>query len=433
MSDDIRSLIDNTPFVDTHEHLWEESHRIASLDQPNEWHIAPADFSIFFNQYSLHDLESAGMSSASLSRFNSHEVEPEEKWQLVEPYYAATRHTGYLQCTRESLRMLLGEHDFEASNVNEISRMVRDLIKPGYYHHILKDVSNIEYAQVNSLERTPFMETEYPELLTQDLSFLHFSNSIDLGLGRLADIEVNSLEAWHQVIDWCFATYGPRAIAVKNQGAYMRRLDYAPVPAKDAAPVFERFIKDASSLSDTDHKLIQDHLFHYCIAKATEYKLPVKLHTGYYAGVRNMPLARLQNNASDLCPILQQYPDTPFILMHIDYPYQDEAIALAKHFPNVYIDMCWAWIINPSASKRFLKEYLVAAPANKIFTFGGDFMPVEQVPGHAFVARKGIAEALNELITEDWIPASEVDSLVERLMRGNAHALFDYEGVLSRW
>ena len=46
---------------------------------------------------------------------------------------------------------------------------------------------------------------------------------------------------------------------------------------------------------------------------------------------------RLRRNASDLCPVIQAHPNVKFILMHIGYPYQDEYIALAKHYPNVYI------------------------------------------------------------------------------------------------
>ena len=40
-------------------------------------------------------------------------------------------------------------------------------------------------------------------------------------------------------------------------------------------------------LEAAEFKAFQDHLSHYCIDKATEYNLPVKLHTGYYGG---MPL-----------------------------------------------------------------------------------------------------------------------------------------------
>ena len=61
--------------------------------------------------------------------------------------------------------------------------------------------------------------------------------------------------------------------------------------------------------------------------------------------------------------------------MHICYPYYyEELIAVDKQCTNAYVDMCWAWIITPLAAKDFLKKYLVTAPANKIFTFGGDFL-----------------------------------------------------------
>jgi len=82
---------------------------------------------------------------------------------------------------------------------------------------------------------------------------------------------------------------------------------------------------------------------------------------------------------------------------------------------------------------RFVKEFLMAAPANKLLTFGGDYMPVELVPGHARLARRGLAQALAELVEEGWLTSGEVPDLVERLMRGNARELFDYEGKLANW
>jgi predicted TIM-barrel fold metal-dependent hydrolase len=234
------------------------------------------------------------------------------------------------------------------------------------------------------------------------------------------------------VIDWCFATFGPRAIAMKNQAAYIRRLNYENVSAEDAAPLFERLVK-GQPLAPQEEKAIQDHLFHYCAGKAAEYHLPVKLHTGYYARWHTMPLERLRRNAGDLCPVFLAHLDAKFVVMHIDYPYQDEAIAMAKHFANVYVDMCWAWIINPVACVRFLKEFLMAAPACKLFTFGGDYLPVELVPGHAAIARQGIAQAIAELVEEDWMTEEETPALIDRIMRGNAHEIYAYERALKNW
>jgi hypothetical protein len=73
-------------------------------------------------------------------------------------------------------------------------------------------------------------------------------------------------------------------------------------------------------------------------------------------------------------------------------------IALEKQYRNAYIDLCWAWMINPAASVRFLKGSLVTAPVNQAFTFGGDDESVETVYGHSEVARQGIAQAFSELV-----------------------------------
>jgi hypothetical protein len=89
------------------------------------------------------------------------------------------------------------------------------------------------------------------------------------------------------------------------------------------------------------------------------------------------------------------------------------------------MDMCWSWIINPLAAKDFLKKYLVTAPANKIFTFGGDYIPVELVPGHAAIARQGITQALSELVAENWMTLKEALSLTDVIMYQNAGNLYN--------
>ncbi len=87
--------------------------------------------------------------------------------------------------------------------------------------------------------------------------------------------------------------------------------------------------------------------------------------------------------------------------------------------------MCWSWIINPIAAKDFLKKYLVTAPANKILTFGGDYIPVEPVLGHAVVARRGIALALSELVEEGWLSLDRADELADMIMHKNARTIFN--------
>jgi len=434
---DIRNLVDRTPLVDTHEHLFEESTRVAALIKGAVERSWAPDFGLLFAHYADADLIVAGMPPKDKDRLFSFDVDVRDKWKLFAPWYERSKHTGYVQCVRESVRALYDVDDLNEATYQRISDKVRSRVAPGYYKPILKEIANIEHTQVNTLEGGIFQETEYPELLCQDLSFVAMATGINrnavLKLCEEAHRSVADLTGWHGVIDWCFEHYGRRAIALKSQSAYGRRLDYENVSAEDAAPIFELMMQDEKSVTPEQLKALQDHLFHYVVEKSIEYKLPIKLHTGYFAGYGGMPLERVRANLSDLCPVLKQHPSAQFVLMHIAYPYQDEAIAIAKHYPNVYIDLCWAWIINPAASVRFTKEFLTAVPHNKLLTFGGDYIVVELVPGHAQIARKGIAQAVSELVEEDWLSDREAPDLIDRIMRGNANELFPYERALRAW
>lgn len=424
MDERISGIVAATRLIDTHEHLVEESDRLAGTADAS---LLPADdWSAVFHQYLSDDLDSAGMPADALRRFYAPGPGPAEKFRLVEPWWAKVRLTGYGQAVRETLRGLYGEDDLTAESAPRIAEKYRDLVKPGFYRMVLRERANIEACHVNSLQRI-FMETGLPDLLPQDLSFYEFARA---GAHDIAQVEaetgrrIATLDDWLGAIDEYFARYGARAVAVKNQSAYGRRLDYDAVPRERAAAAFNGMHNSWHLKGPEDVKTAQDFLFRYCIGKAAEHGLPVKLHTGYYAGRNPMPLSRLSKNASDLCQLLKDFPDTPFVLMHIGYPYQDEYVALAKHYRNAYIDMCWAWIINPAASVRFLKEFLVAAPANKLFAFGGDYIAVENVYGHSVLARRGIAQALSELVAEGWIGREDAGPLAERIMHGNARGLF---------
>jgi hypothetical protein len=58
-------------------------------------------------------------------------------------------------------------------------------------------------------------------------------------------------------------------------------------------------------------------------------------------------------------------------------------------------------------------------------------MPVELVPGHARIARMGIARALADLEETGELAPRDTPALLARIMHGNADELFDRERALS--
>ncbi|UCG58588.1 MAG: amidohydrolase family protein [Phycisphaerales bacterium] len=412
-----------TPFVDTHEHLIEERDRLAGTSHPR---VQSDDWSILFSHYLNSDLITSGMPQESHNKFFSPETDPAKKWSLIEPYWPAVKNTGYAQAVSIALSRLYDVDELSAATVGKVQAGYEKVRRSGFYKHILCDLANIESCQVNCLSRA-FGESDMPTLLMQDLSIVGmFAGPALDQFGKPTGIKVSSLSDWYRVIDWWFDKYGKYAVAVKSQNAYGRDIDYDQVPAETVEGTFKRRLAN-ERLGSRQRKAIEDHLFWYAVRKATEYNLPVKLHTGYYAGQNSMPLARLINNPGSATQLCRKAPETRFVFMHICYPYYEEMISIAKQYTNAYLDMCWAWIINPIAAKDFLKKYLVTAPANKILTFGGDYIPVEPVLGHALIARRGIALALSELVEEGWLSLADALDLVDPIMRGNARKIFDLE------
>jgi len=410
-----------TPFIDTHEHLLEEKQRFQGTSHPR---IKSDDWTLLFSHYLNSDLTTSGMPAAQMNRFFSPKIDPIDKWKILAPYWPAVKHTGYGQAVHRTIQELYEVEELSAQTVRKVQAGYDKTRKPGFYQSILCDRANIESCQVNCLSR-PFMESDMPTLLMQDLSILGMINGPDFKhYVPPTGIEVKNLTDWHKVIDWWFAKYATYAVAVKSQQAYSRDIDYEKVPPEKVESIFTKKL-EGKGLTAPQRKALEDHLFWYAVDKATQHNLPVKLHTGYYAGHDGMPLGRLINNPGSATDLCRRSPQSRFVFMHICYPYYEELISVAKHYTNAYIDMCWSWIINPLAAKDFLKKYLVTAPANKILTFGGDYIPVEPVLGHAIIARMGIAQALSELVEEGWLSQSDALELTDTIMHGNARLIFN--------
>lgn len=86
------------------------------------------------------------------------------------------------------------------------------------------------------------------------------------------------------------------------------------------------------------------------------------------------------------------------------------------------MDMSWACIVNLLAAKDFLKKFILSVTLNKITCFGGDYIPVERVPGHAKIAGQGISLALAELVEENWISREQALWMCDFLIHENANS-----------
>jgi hypothetical protein len=102
-------------------------------------------------------------------------------------------------------------------------------------------------------------------------------------------------------------------------------------------------------------------------------KLPVIFHSGHSgmgSGLRGGGGLRLKySNPMHLDDVAVDFPDMPIVIAHPSFPWQDEALAVAGHKPQVYIDLS-GW------SPKYFPPQLVGqvnSLLKKKVLFGSDF------------------------------------------------------------
>jgi len=103
---------------------------------------------------------------------------------------------------------------------------------------------------------------------------------------------------------------------------------------------------------------------------------------------------------------------------------QNVTCALAKMFPNVFIDVCWAHMISPSACVSALDDFLDAVPYNKISTFGGDYCFVDGVYGHLQISRQNVAYTLTGKVARGVFDERKVLDIARALYYDNPKRIF---------
>ena len=150
--------------------------------------------------------------------------------------------------------------------------------------------------------------------------------------------------------------------------------------------------------------------------------LPVQVHTGHMAGIRN---DITKTNAVGLTRIIELHREVRFDLFHANWPYRGELLYLAKNFPNVTIDFCWANIIDPVYCQNLFKQALSTVPHGKIHGYGSDFCgSVERAWAHASIARDNIAIALAEMVEADYLGLDEAKQVARAWLFDNANTFF---------
>ncbi len=353
------------------------------------------------------------------------------------------RTTGYGRAVALMSQDLFGL-EYCPDNFSRITQALRNLIgdrSPAeIYDELLQQKANTKWVVKDwhaSSGVVPSGETVYPE-------YYRFSWRMDglfsiAGCGIIDDLESDTglsiltidhlVEAMNASIS-AFRAEAPFA-GLKVGMAYQRDLSVADPARHEAELAFNRIRnrklfhrgvqQEHGAVSLLEGRPLGDYLFHGLMRRAHDEGIPVQVHTGYLA--RHWG-SLTSTKASHLIPIFDKYRRVKFDIFHGSWPWMSELGAIAKNYPNVYPDLCWAWTMNPAECERGLSEWLDAVPFNKILGYGSDTGYPWCDVGYAKQARIGIARVLEQKVDAGYFSPATAEEVASAIMLVNGEELF---------
>jgi hypothetical protein len=418
--------IEPMPVIDCHEHLQGPEAR-----PPYKEPIAALTY-----DYMCSDLASAafGVSDRDLARLQDEEVSTDDKWPLFQKLWRATEHTAYARVTKLVLRNVYGQSELTREALDRVAEKLAAQDEAAYFRTI--DEAGIALMLVDVLGKLPegpasfldgkktFPDKWRPMISLPGLHPTTLTGETIEWVGSLADRHLTSLDEYLEAVFVVFERCIARGcVGIKDQSAYERVVSFDLVPKSEAEKQFNLVLGDPRNrLGWPEGKPLNDYLFHQYMRLARELDLPVQLHTGHMARVRNRVD---KTNAAYLAPVLELHRDVRFDLFHGNWPYLGDLLFLGKNYPNVAIDCCWLHIIDPDYASQLLERSVLTLPHTKVHGFGGDYGDVpEYVAGHLEMARENIAGTLARLVERGWLEEEVAISLAADWLFNNPNRFF---------
>jgi uncharacterized protein len=210
----------------------------------------------------------------------------------------------------------------------------------------------------------------------------------EIGIWRIANEEVAELAAENNDVLIPFASIDPARGKMGQREARRLIEDYG-VRGFKFHPSSQGFYPNDTKKPYGLYEVIQ------------HYKLPALFHTGqtgFGAGMKGGGGVRLKySNPMYIDDVAVDFPDMPIILAHPSFPWQDEALSVATHKPQVYIDLS-GW--SPKYFPANLVQYANTLLRRKML-FGSDFPVLTPDRWLADFAKIDIKDEVRPLILKD--------------------------------
>jgi len=376
-----------------------------------------------FNLMSYYEREIGSATGKGSGELYAGATSDAERWERLKPVVDRTRNVSYWRHNIVMYREVFGleDEDLTDDNWEKLNETIKSKsVDPDWYHHVTNNVCNLATQMLN----IPWFQDWEPEYFTATLRMesalqLHDKNTRE-SLEKRLDRSFDSLQSLKQGLADLTEEYQKRgSVGIKLAHAYGRTLASDNVPEDIAANIFAKAL-GGGSLSADEVKQLQDHIIFFLAGMAGEMNQVFQIHTGVQGNWGVVP----NSNPLHLIPLIHANKNTRFDLFHAGYPYSREMGMLGKHTSNVWLNMCWMYVITMEGSRQSLSEWIDLVPGDRILGFGSDVGWPEFIYGHLVMARSCIADVLAQKVERDFLSKEVALDLVQKMFRDNAIKLY---------
>ena len=414
---ELRQYMDKLPVIESHEHYVNYQEDEDALE-------------FIASNYYMSDFQSAGGEAAAGGdgAFIPKDLPEEQRYELFMRYYKKSDKTAYARGMQEGLRICWGVDNIDSFGAYKKFADAYKGRDASIYETYMEKL-NIKAKIVDIFDLADYVDgksgySKYCRFAfpLPSIHNIHTKQDI-MRLQKYAGRAITCLDDYTQAFDAYLqkcVDFG--IVCFKDQSAYRRSIAYANPSKAEAETVFNDIMFNPRDVFGDDRaRALDDWLFQYALRKAAAYDLPVQIHTGHMAGIRN-EIAK--TNAAHLIPTLELHPDVRFDIFHGNWPYMDEFLYIGKNYPNAWLNLCWVQSIDPVYCVELMKRAVMSVPHSKLFAFGGDTFMIEWVAGYLSIARDNVACALSELIETGWLNMGEARQIAADWFFNNPNEFF---------
>lgn len=414
---DLREYLDTVPVIETHDHY-------TGLLEP----VADA-IDLMAGTYYASDFLSAAFGSEQevIALSSGAKLPFDQKYDLFERFWRRSDKTAYARSVRVGLAECWGVREITRDSLRALGERFRE--RDAAFYERMMEKYRIRAKIVDLFDLHPYVEGSKPYSKYCRFAFPlpeHHDLHAKADLQRLAqhlDRRITSLDDYLEAFEaWFQKCRDFGIVCLKDQTAYRRTIGTTYPPRAEAEAAFNRMISSPRDrFGEEEVRPLDDWLFHQYLRIARCHGLPVQVHTGHMAGIRN---DIEKTNAVHLTPLLELYEDVRFDLFHGNWPYLDEYLFLGKNYPNVTLDLCWLHCIDPLYAVELMKRAVMTVPHCKLLAFGADCGAIEWAVAYLVGARDNVAYALSELVDAGWIDMAEARSIAHAWFFDNPNEVF---------